>query len=106
MKNNKRFNVYKGNKELNENTWEMISSFLDLTLGTIGVSSAGSLLYFDKISGANINPTVVGLATASSALILLESVRMGFLGKEQKRLLNYVDDAKEDVKKEEKTYSK
>lgn len=102
MKNNKRFRIYKENKELNENTWEMINSFLDLTLGTVGASCAGSLLYFDKISGANINPTVLGLATASSALILLESVRMGFLGKEQKRLLNYVDDAKE----KEKTYRK
>lgn len=102
MKNNKRFRIYKENKELNENTWEMINSFLDLTLGTVGASCAGSLLYFDKISGANINPTVLGLATASSALILLESVRIGFLGKEQKRLLNYVDDAKE----KEKTYRK
>lgn len=102
MKNNKRFRIYKENKELNENTWEMINSFLDLTLGTVGASCAGSLLYFDKISGANINPTILGLATASSALILLESVRMGFLGKEQKRLLNYVDDAKE----KEKTYRK
>lgn len=106
MKNNKRFRIYKENKELNENTWEMINSFLDLTLGMVGASCAGSFLHFDKISGADINPTVVGLATASSALILLESVRMGFLGKEQKKLLNYVDDAKDDVKKEEKAYRK
>lgn len=100
MKNNERLE----NKELKENTWEMINSFLDLTLGTVGASCAGSLLYFDKISGANINPTVVGLATASSALILLESVRMGFLGKKHKRLLNYVDDAK--VNENKKTYRK
>ena len=84
----------------------MINSFLDLTLGMVGASCAGGFLHFDKISGADINPTVVGLATASSALILLESVRMGFLGKEQKKLLNYVDDAKDDVKKEEKAYRK
>ena len=106
MKNNKRFRIYKENKELNENTLEMINSFLDLTLGMVGASCAGGFLHFDKISGADINPTVVGLATASSALILLESVRMGFLGKEQKKLLNYVDDAKDDVKKEEKAYRK
>lgn len=92
MRKNIKIKKYKKTKELNENTLENINSFLNITLGEIGTYCTEDTLYCDKIRWLKLNPTLIGLATASSALVLLESASMGFL-KEELGRTKYIDDS-------------
>lgn len=92
MRKNIIIKKYKKTEELNESTLENINSFLNITLSEIGTSCAEDSLYYDKIKFLKLNPTLIGLATASSALVLLESARIGFLNKKLGRT-KYIDDS-------------